>query len=161
MEATENLFKKQFASLDSHDIVLSYCQNVIVPKYEDVLSCTFINPSEIEGIDVEYFFRVKKEVSSDELLDLTLKVNNDFCDFCKKNNISLNFERIYVFFFFFSVCISLLNHGFYKKYAFKSFECLSNTLTTSSLRVLKTRFTPISLILDKYLANISMLSSSK
>ena len=97
MEATENLFKKQFASLDSHDIVLSYCQNVIVPKYEDVLSCTFINPYEIEGIDVEYFFRVKKEVSSDELLDLTLKVNNDFCDFCKKNNISLNFERIYVF----------------------------------------------------------------
>ncbi len=98
METAENLFKKQFSSPpDSHNIVLKYCQDVIVPKYENVLSCTFINPSKIEGIDVEYFFRVKKEVSSDELLDLTLKVNDDFCDFCDKNNISLNFERIYVF----------------------------------------------------------------
>ena len=98
METAENLFKKQFSSPpDSHNIVLKYCQDVIVPKYEDVLSCTFINPSKIEGIDMEYFFRVKKEVSSDALVDLTLKVNDDFCDFCDKNNISLNFERIYVF----------------------------------------------------------------
>ena len=98
METAENLFKKQFSSLpDSHNIVLKYCQDVIVPKYENVLSCTFINPSKIEGIDMEYFFRVKKEVSSDALVDLTLKVNDDFCDFCDKNNISLNFERIYVF----------------------------------------------------------------
>ncbi len=98
METAENLFKKQFSSPpDNHNIVLKYCQDVIVPKYENVLSCTFINPSKIEGIDVEYFFRVKKEVSNDELLDLTLKVNDDFCDFCDKNNISLNFERIYIF----------------------------------------------------------------
>ena len=98
MEVTENLFKRQLSSpQDSHNLVLKYCQDVIVPKYENVLSCTFINPSKIEGIDVEYFFRVKKEVSSDELLDLTLKVTDDFCDFCDKNNISLNFERIYVF----------------------------------------------------------------
>ena len=98
METAENLFKRQLSSpQDSHDLVLKYCQDVIVPKYENVLSCTFINPSKIEGIDVEYFFRVKKEVSSDELLDLTLKVTDDFCDFCDKNNISLNFERIYVF----------------------------------------------------------------
>lgn len=98
MEVTENLFKRKLSSpLDSYGVVLEYCQDVIVPKYENVLSCTFINPSKIEGIDVEYFFRVKKEVSSDELLDLTLKVTNDFCDFCDKNNISLNFERIYVF----------------------------------------------------------------
>ncbi len=93
MEVTENLFKRQLSSpQDSHNLVLKYCQDVIVPKYENVLSCTFINPSKIEGIDVEYFFRVKKEVSS-----LTLKVTDDFCDFCDKNNISLNFERIYVF----------------------------------------------------------------
>ena len=98
MEVTENLFKRQLSSpQDSHNLVLKYCQDVIVPKYENVLSCTFINPSKIEGIDVEYFFRVKKEVSSDELLDLTLKVTDDFCDFCDKNNISLNFERIYIF----------------------------------------------------------------
>lgn len=98
METAENLFKRQLSSpQDSHNLVLKYCQDVIVPKYENVLSCTFINPSKIEGIDVEYFFRVKKEVSSDELLDLTLKVTDDFCDFCDKNNISLNFERIYVF----------------------------------------------------------------
>ena len=98
MEVTENLFKRQLSSpQDSHNLVLKYCQDVIVPKYENVLSCTFINPSKIEGIDVEYFFRVKKEVSSDELLDLTLKVTDDFCDFFDKNNISLNFERIYVF----------------------------------------------------------------
>ena len=98
MGTAENLFKRQLSSpQDSHNLVLKYCQDVIVPKYENVLSCTFINPSKIEGIDVEYFFRVKKEVSSDELLDLTLKVTDDFCDFCDKNNISLNFERIYVF----------------------------------------------------------------
>lgn len=98
MESAENLFKKQFSShQDSHNIVLKYCQDVIVPKYENVLSCTFIQQSPLEGIDVEYFFRVKKEVSSHELLDLTLKVTDDFCDFCDKNNISLNFERIYIF----------------------------------------------------------------
>ena len=54
MEDTENLFKRQFSKhLDSYGVVLEYCQDVIVLKYENVLSCTFINPSKIEGIDVE------------------------------------------------------------------------------------------------------------
>ncbi len=54
METAENLFKKQFSSPpDSHNIVLKYCQDVIVPKYENVLSCTFFQQSPLEGIDVE------------------------------------------------------------------------------------------------------------
>ena len=51
----------------------------------------------LKELMLNIFFRVKKEVSSHELLDLTLKVTDDFCDFCDKNNISLNFERIYIF----------------------------------------------------------------
>ena len=38
MEVTENLFKRQLSSpQDSHNLVLKYCQDVIVPKYENVL----------------------------------------------------------------------------------------------------------------------------
>ena len=79
------------------NLVLKYCQDVIVPKYENVLSCTFFQQSPLEGIDVEYYFKVMDTVSSKELNDLTTKVHDDFCNFCEKNNISLNFERIYIF----------------------------------------------------------------
>ena len=38
MEVTENLFKRQLSSpQDSHNLVLKYCQDVIVPKYENEL----------------------------------------------------------------------------------------------------------------------------
>ena len=96
MEATENLFKKQFSSFDCHDIVLSYCQNVIVPKYEKILSCTFIKQSQLEGIDVEYYFKVKENASSKELNDLTTKVHDDFCAFCEENAIPIDFARVYI-----------------------------------------------------------------
>ena len=70
METAEILFKKQFSSpQDNHNIVLKYCQDVIVPKYENVLSCTFFQQSPLEGIDVEYYFKVMDTVSSKELND--------------------------------------------------------------------------------------------
>ena len=97
METAENLFKKQFSSPpDSHNIVLKYCQDVIVPKYENVLSCTFFQQSPLEGIDVEYYFKVMDTVSSKELNDLTTKVHDDFCDFCEKNRIPIDFARVYI-----------------------------------------------------------------
>ena len=90
METAENLFKRQLSSpQDSHNLVLKYCQDVIVPKYENVLSCTFFQQSPLEGIDVE-------TVSSKELNDLTTKVHDDFCDFCEKNRIPIDFARVYI-----------------------------------------------------------------
>ena len=97
METAENLFKRQLSSpLDSHNLVLKYCQDVIVPKYENVLSCTFFQQSPLEGIDVEYYFKVMDTVSSKELNDLTTKVHDDFCDFCEKNRIPMDFARVYI-----------------------------------------------------------------
>ena len=67
METAENLFKRQLSSpQDSHNLVLKYCQDVIVPKYENVLN------------------------------DLTTKVHDDFCDFCEKNRIPMDFARVYI-----------------------------------------------------------------
>ena len=97
METAENLFKRQLLSpQDSHNLVLKYCQDVIVPKYENVLSCTFFQQSPLEGIDVEYYFKVMDTVSSKELNDLTTKVHDDFCDFCEKNRIPMDFARVYI-----------------------------------------------------------------
>ena len=97
METAENLFKRQLSSpQDSHNLVLKYCQDVIVPKYENVLSCTFFLLSPLEGIDVEYYFKVMDTVSSKELNDLTTKVHDDFCDFCEKNRIPIDFARVYI-----------------------------------------------------------------
>ena len=61
METAENLFKRQLSSpQDSHNLVLKYCQDVIVPKYENVLSCTFFQQSPLEGIDVESVIFARK-----------------------------------------------------------------------------------------------------
>ena len=76
METAENLFKRQLSSpQDSHNLVLKYCQDVIVPKYEN---------------------EVMDTVSSKELNDLTTKVHDDFCDFCEKNRIPIDFARVYI-----------------------------------------------------------------
>ena len=56
-----------------------------VPKY-NLSQCLMIENSQEPGIDVEYYFFIKENLSSSEFSNLSLKINFDLYYFCRLLN---------------------------------------------------------------------------
>ncbi|WP_409198496.1 hypothetical protein ACA135_01200 [Methanobrevibacter acididurans] len=80
--------------LEPYDKIYNFLKNEIVPKYSNQIdSCIINDNSEEIYIDVEYIFKIKPEISSEELNLLSLNINAELFFECDKEDMLSYYDK--------------------------------------------------------------------
>lgn len=84
-------FQKYFNYYEGFQEIYRFIETELINKY-NLISC-YMQVSDEIGIEMEYIFKVPEKISSIDLNNLSLNINKEIYNFCKKQNIKSIFNQ--------------------------------------------------------------------
>lgn len=84
-------FQKYFNYYEGFQEIYRFIETELINKY-NLISC-YMQVSDEIGIEMEYIFKVPEKIQSIDLYYLSLNINKEIYNFCKKQNIKSIFNQ--------------------------------------------------------------------